>query len=274
MWWLHFHGSLSARCISMLSPLEWSPPSSCDLLRSSSSSPHISWSKQAAYHKIRLHWKSYCNDSLLFWHPNESKKNPLLSSTYVPALWVYRNWMTTHHSIHGFLGLVASCQISCWSNKYVDEQICHVSLRNGYALLRILQARERENICFILCQDINAKLLQLQIFWLELWFDVSIVIIQAYHSNPDIRIHCLEPKQEIINDRWCIEWMWVLGNWTIDENTTSGEKWNPCWQARYPRCDGIVSTLKLISYWNEEREPPSLESDQILVGSHHWSHGT
>ncbi len=46
-------------------------------------------------------------------------------------------------------------------------------------------------------------------FWLELWFDVSIVIIQAYHSNLDIRIHSLELKQEIINDRWCIEWMWV-----------------------------------------------------------------
>ncbi len=70
-------------------------------------------------------------------------------------------------------------------------------------------------------------------------------------------------------------WMNVgWGNWTIDENGTSGEKWNPCWQARYPRCDGIVSTLKLISCWNKEREPPSLESDQILVGSHHWSHGT
>jgi hypothetical protein len=31
--------------------------------------------------------------------------------------------------------------------------------------------------------------------------------------------------------------------------------------------------LKLISYWNKEREPPSLESNQILVGSHDWSHG-
>jgi hypothetical protein len=65
--------------------------------------------------------KSIANDCLLFWHPNESKKkkHPLLSSTYVPALWVYRNWMRTHHSVHGFHGWVASCQISCWSNIYM-----------------------------------------------------------------------------------------------------------------------------------------------------------
>jgi hypothetical protein len=34
------------------------------------------------------------------------------------------------------------------------------------------------------------------------------------------------------------------------------------------------NSLKLISCWNKERERPSLESDQILVGSHHRSHGT
>lgn len=94
--------------------------------------------------------KSIANDSLLLWHSNESKKNPLLSSTYVPALWVYRNWMRTHHSVDGFHGWVASFQISCWSNVYVDEQICHVSLLNGYALLRILQARERERLLHIM----------------------------------------------------------------------------------------------------------------------------
>ncbi len=45
-----------------------------------------------------------------------------------------------------------------------------------------------------------------------------------------------------------MHWMNVgWRNWTIDENGTNGEKWNPSWQARYPRCDGIVSNLKLIS---------------------------
>ncbi len=230
-----YQHAFSSRMESPVHVTCWDHHHHCHTFHGASKLPTIKF----AYIEKSIAMIASCSDIQM-----SQKKNPLLSSTYVPALWVYRNWMTTHHSIHGFLGFVASCQISCWSNIYVDEQICHVSLLNGYALLRILQARERENICFILCQDINAKPLQLQIFWLELWFDVSIVIIQAYHSNPDIRIHSLEPKQEIINDRWCIEWMWVLGNWTIDENGTSGEKWNPCWHARYPRCDGIVSNFE------------------------------